>query len=249
MIALVTGASSGFGQAISELLIANGYQVIGTGRRKQKLLTLQEKLGDNFHPLAFDLQDKAETLCALEKLPKRWQNIDILVNNAGLALGLTPAYEADIEDWEQMIATNISGLTRLTRTLLPNMVTRKCGHIINIGSIAGTYPYPGANVYGATKAFVKQFSLNLRADLAGTHIRVSNIEPGLCSGTEFSSIRFHGNETAAAAVYKDKLSLVAEDIARTTLWIMKQPAHMNVNSIEIMPTSQSFGALPVQPID
>ncbi|WP_421326027.1 SDR family NAD(P)-dependent oxidoreductase, partial [Aeromonas veronii] len=165
MIAMVTGASSGFGEAISRQLVQAGYKVIGTGRRAERLAALAEELGEQFLPLAFDVQDKAATRAAIAALPAEWSEVDLLVNNAGLALGLEPAHKADLEDWEQMIATNISGLTLLTRLLLPGMVARNRGHVINIGSIAGTYPYPGGNVYGATKAFVKQFSLNLRADL------------------------------------------------------------------------------------
>lgn len=171
--------------------------------------------------------------------------MDLLVNNAGLALGLEPAHKADLEDWEQMIATNISGLTLITRLLLPGMVARNRGHVINIGSIAGTYPYPGGNVYGATKAFVKQFSLNLRADLAGTAVRVTNVEPGLCGGTEFSNVRFHGDDAKAATVYQGVQAILPEDIANTVLWISEQPAHVNINSIEIMPVAQTFGPLHI----
>ncbi len=202
MIAMVTGASSGFGESISRQLVQAGYKVIGTGRRGERLAALADELGAQFLPLVFDVQDKAATRAAIDGLPAEWREVDLLVNNAGLALGLEPAHKADLEDWEQMIATNISGLTLLTRLLLPGMVERNRGHVINIGSIAGTYPYPGGNVYGATKAFVKQFSLNLRADLAGTAIRVTNVEPGLCGGTEFSNVRFHGDDAKAATVYQ-----------------------------------------------
>lgn len=245
MIAMVTGASSGFGESISRQLVQAGYKVIGTGRRAERLAALADELGEQFLPLAFDVQDKAATRAAIAALPAEWSEVDLLVNNAGLALGLEPAHKADLEDWEQMIATNISGLTLLTRLLLPGMVARNRGHVINIGSIAGTYPYPGGNVYGATKAFVKQFSLNLRADLAGTAIRVTNVEPGLCGGTEFSNVRFHGDDAKAASVYQGVAAIQPEDIANTVLWISQQPAHVNINSIEIMPVAQTFGPLNI----
>lgn len=245
MIAMVTGASSGFGESISRQLVQAGYKVIGTGRRAERLAALADELGEQFLPLAFDVQDKAATRAAIAALPAEWSEVDLLVNNAGLALGLEPAHKADLEDWEQMIATNISGLTLLTRLLLPGMVARNRGHVINIGSIAGTYPYPGGNVYGATKAFVKQFSLNLRADLAGTAIRVTNVEPGLCGGTEFSNVRFHGDDAKAASVYQGVEAIQPEDIANTVLWVSQQPAHVNINSIEIMPVAQTFGPLNI----
>ncbi len=245
MIAMVTGASSGFGEAISRQLVSAGHKVIGTGRRAERLAALGDELGDSFLPLVFDVQDKTATQAAIAGLPAAWQEVDLLVNNAGLALGLEPAHKADLEDWEQMIATNISGLTLLTRLLLPGMVARNRGHVVNIGSIAGTYPYPGGNVYGATKAFVKQFSLNLRADLAGTAIRVTNVEPGLCGGTEFSNVRFHGDDAKAATVYQGVQAIQPEDIANTVLWVSQQPAHVNINSIEIMPVAQTFGPLHI----
>ena len=191
---LVTGASAGFGQAICRRLVADGYRVIGAARRLDKLTALQEELGTAFFPLQMDVTEPSQVDHALACLPKAWERIDVLVNNAGLALGLAPVHEAEIVDWLTMIQTNIIGLTYLTRQILPQMVERNDGYVINMGSTAGTVPYPGANVYGASKAFVKQFSLNLRADLAGKKIRVSNIEPGLCEGTEFSSIRFKGDE-------------------------------------------------------
>lgn len=245
MIAMVTGASSGFGEAISRQLVSAGHKVIGTGRRAERLAALGDELGDSFLPLVFDVQDKTATQAAIAGLPAAWQEVDLLVNNAGLALGLEPAHKADLEDWEQMIATNIRGLTLLTRLLLPGMVARNRGHVVNIGSIAGTYPYPGGNVYGATKAFVKQFSLNLRADLAGTAIRVTNVEPGLCGGTEFSNVRFHGDDAKAATVYQGVQAIQPEDIANTVLWVSQQPAHVNINSIEIMPVAQTFGPLHI----
>ncbi|MDD0824938.1 SDR family oxidoreductase [Mannheimia sp. AT1] len=244
-IALVTGATAGFGLAICKLLIQSGYKVIGTGRRKERLDELHLQFGDNFLPLAFDIQDPKAVEQALNNRPQGWQHIDLLVNNAGLALGLEPAYKVDLADWHQMIDTNIKGLVTVTRLILPEMVERNSGHIINIGSIAGTYPYPGGNVYGGTKAFVKQFSLNLRADLAGTKIRVSNVEPGLCGGTEFSNVRFKGDDEKAAKVYENVEFVRPEDIAEIVLWLNQQPEHVNINRIEVMPVAQSSSALNV----
>ncbi len=245
MTVLVSGASAGFGAAICRRFVAAGYQVIGTARRGDRLQALAQELGPAFHPLVMDVTDKASVDAALAALAEPWSAIDLLINNAGLALGLEPADRADFADWETMIHTNVLGLSYLTRQILPGMVARRCGYIINLGSIAGTYPYPGGNVYGATKAFVRQFSLNLRADLAGTGIRVSNIEPGLCGGTEFSQVRFKGDAARASALYAGVAPLTGEDIAATALWLYQTPPHMNVNSIEIMPVAQSFGALPV----
>lgn len=240
-VILVTGASAGFGEAIARLFVSKGYRVIGAARRKDKLRDLAHELGESFYPLQMDVSDKNSVDKALALLPKDWSKISLLVNNAGLALGLDKAYEADFKDWETMIMTNVMGLSYLTRKLLPQMVTAKEGYIINIGSTAGSYPYPGGNVYGATKAFVKQFSLNLRADLAGSHVRVSTIEPGLCGGTEFSKVRFKGDADRAKQVYEGVSSLQPEDIANAVLWLFQQPKHVNVNRLELMPASQSFG--------
>ena len=244
-IILVTGASAGFGQAICRRLVTDGYRVIGAARRLDKLTALQEELGTAFFPLQMDVTEPSQVDHALDSLPKTWERIDVLVNNAGLALGLAPAHEAEIVDWLTMIQTNIIGLTYLTRQILPQMVERNDGYVINMGSTAGTVPYPGANVYGASKAFVKQFSLNLRADLAGKQIRVTNIEPGLCEGTEFSTVRFKGDEKRVEALYRDAHAIQPEDIANTVSWLIQQPKHVNVNRIEIMPVSQTFGPQPV----
>ena len=244
-VALVTGASAGFGRAICYQLIQQGYTVIGAARRREKLAKLQLELGKAFYPLALDITDKQAVEQILTAIPSELSAIEVLVNNAGLALGLERFYQLDEQDIDTMIATNIIGLTRLTRQILPRMVERNRGYIINLGSIAGHYPYPGGNVYGATKAYVQQFSLNLRADLAGTAIRVTNIEPGLCGETEFSVTRFHGDVQQAAAVYKDKQYLVPQDIANTVGWLVSLPPHMNVNRLEIMPVSQSSQALQV----
>ena len=243
--ALVTGATAGFGLAICKKLIEAGYKVIGTGRRAARLAELHSQLGNDFLPLTFDITDLEATKQALNQRPEGWQAVDLLVNNAGLALGLEPAHQADLNDWAQMIDTNVKGLVNITRLVLPEMVARNHGHIINLSSIAGNYPYPGGNVYGGTKAFVTQFSLNLRADLAGTKIRVSNVEPGLCGGTEFSNVRFHGDDEKAAKVYENVQSVQPEDIANIVLWLNQQPEHVNINRIEVMPTAQSFNPLKV----
>lgn len=245
MAILITGASAGFGEAMCRAFTAAGFNVVGAARRMEKLQALAEELGGSFYPLQMDVADTSSVPAALQSLPEGFKEIDCLINNAGLALGLDSADKADFADWQTMIQTNIVGLTFLTRQILPQMVERKSGYIINIGSIAGNYPYPGGNVYGATKAFVRQFSLNLRADLAGTGIRVTDIEPGLCGGTEFSNVRFKGDDERAAGVYENIRFIRPEDITDTALWLYRRPAHMNVNTIEIMPVAQSFGALPV----
>lgn len=245
MTVLITGASAGFGEAACKLFVQNGYRVIGAARRMDKLSALKDELGENFFPLQMDMTDKNSINNALSQIPEKWQEIELLVNNAGLALGLEPAYKCDFADWEQMIATNILGLSYLTRQILPKMVAKKRGHIINIGSIAGTYPYPGGNVYGATKAFVKQFSRNLRADLAGTRVRVSNIEPGLCGDTEFSNVRFKWDNEKAAQVYENVEFVKPDDIAEIILWVFRQPEYVNINSIEVMPVAQSYAALSI----
>lgn len=241
----VTGATAGFGKAISQVLIDKGHRVIGCGRRLERLSQMQEELGPNFYPLAFDIQSPEAISQALASLPSELRAIDVLVNNAGLAKGLAKAHETSLEDWDQMINTNIKGLVHLTRHILPTMVERNQGLVINMGSIAGNWPYPGGNVYGATKAFVRQFSLNLRADLAGTKVRVSNIEPGLCGDTEFSYVRFEGDENRVKALYDDVDFIRPEDIANIVLWIAEQPEHVNINSLEVMPVAQSFAPLNV----
>ena len=243
---LVTGVTAGFGKAIAELLISKGHTVIGTGRRQEKLDELKTQLGDNFIPLNFDVSDLSATKTALQALSNDLlTNIDVLVNNAGLALGLEPADKTDFADWQQMVNTNILGLIHLTHEILPSMVANNDGYIINLSSTAGNYPYFGGNVYGATKAFVTQFSLNLRADLVGKNIRVSNIEPGLCGDTEFSNIRFHGDDAKAAQVYDSVQYVTPQDIANMVAWLIEQPKHVNINRIEVMPTAQTFAGLKV----
>ena len=243
--ALVTGASSGFGEAICRRLVKDGYHVIGAARRIDRLEKLRTECGDRFHPLRLDVTSEAAIAKSIDKIPKEIGHVDILINNAGLALGLGPAHAAKWSDWKTMIDTNVVGLALMTRVFLPAMVSQGYGHIINLGSIAGAYPYPGGNVYGATKAFVAQFSLNLRADLSGTGVRVTNIEPGLCSGTEFSLVRFQGDQEKVKTLYDRVQAITPEDISETVSWIIAQPEHFNVNSIEIMPTCQSFSPLSI----
>ncbi len=242
--ALATGASAGFGAAISRRLVVEGYTVIGAARRLDRLQSLQAELGDAFHPLVMDVTDAAAVDQGCAWIAQRFAGLDLLVNNAGLALGIAPAQQASMEDWERMIATNVLGLSRLVHAVLPGMVERNRGHVVNIGSTAGNHPYPGGNVYGATKAFVRQLSLNLRADLWGTRVRVTDIEPGLCGGTEFSLVRLQ-DAGRAAAVYEGADPLTAEDIADAVAWVATRPARVNINTLELMPVSQSFAGLRI----
>jgi len=238
-IVFVTGATAGFGWAIAHRMVQDGYRVIATGRRRERLEALQKELGPALLPFPLDVTD-AEAVAQLpDALPEGWREVEILVNNAGLALGLEPAYQTRLEDWDRMVATNITGLLHVTHALLPGMVARDRGHIVNLGSVAGTYPYSGGHVYGATKAFVQQFSLNLRADLIGTGVRVTNLEPGLVGGTEFSLVRFGGDAERAQSVYAGTVPLTPEDIAEAVAWVVGLPAHVNVNRMEIMPTCQA----------
>lgn len=245
MIVFVTGATAGFGQSITRRFIAQGHKVIATGRRQERLDALQQELGDAIFTLKLDVRDRAGIDRAIASLPEAWRNIDVLVNNAGLALGIEPAQRASLEDWEDMIDTNNKGLVYMTRALLPAMVERNIGHIINIGSIAGSWPYPGGNVYGATKAFVRQFSNNLRTDLFGTALRVTDIEPGLVGGTEFSNVRFKGDDSRAESVYDGTEPLTPEDVTEAVWWVATLPAHVNINALEMMPVSQSQAGLRV----
>jgi 3-hydroxy acid dehydrogenase / malonic semialdehyde reductase len=246
MIVLITGASAGFGAAIARVLVTEGHKIIAVGRRADRLSDLAHELGrERVLPLVLDVTDRAAVAQAIEGLPEGWAEIGLLVNNAGLARGLSPAQEAKLDDWDAMIDTNIKGLTYMTRAVLPGMVARNRGHIVNMGSVAGTWPYPGGNVYGATKAFVRNFSLNLRTDLFGTKVRVTNVEPGLVSGTEFSSVRFDGDKSKADSVYANTTPLTAEDVAETVRWVSTLPEHFNVNTIEIMPVVQAFAGLKI----
>ncbi len=241
----VTGASAGFGAAIVRRFATKGARVIATARRGDRLEALAEELGDNILPLALDVQDRVAVERAVASLPTAFAAIDCLVNNAGLALGLEAAPQADLTNWDRMIDTNCKGLVTVTRAILPGMVARGAGHVVNLGSTAGSYPYPGGNVYGATKAFVRQFSLNLRSDLHGTGLRVTCIEPGLCGGTEFSVVRFAGDKAKAAKVYAGMQPLTAADIAEAVDWVTSLPSHVNVNTIELMPVAQSFASLQI----
>ncbi|ELX13466.1 NADP-dependent L-serine/L-allo-threonine dehydrogenase YdfG [Janthinobacterium sp. HH01] len=246
MIVFITGATAGFGAAMARTFVQNGHKVLISGRREDRLQALAAELGAAARPIVLDVTDKASIKGALDSLPAEWSQIDVLINNAGLALGVTPAHESSLEDWDTMIATNCSGLVAMTRAILPAMVARGSGTVINLGSVAGDTPYPGGNVYGATKAFVEQFTLNLRADLVGTGVRATNLAPGLCGGTEFSNVRLKGNDAAAAKVYEGTEPLTAEDIANTAYWIATLPAHININRIEMMPTCQGYGPLAIK---
>lgn len=246
MIVLITGATAGFGAEMARRFVQNGHRVIAAGRRTERLQALAAELGSALLPLQMDVVSKESIVAGLASLAPQWRDIDVLVNNAGLALGTEPAHEAVLEDWETMIDTNCRGLVTVTRHILPAMVARGSGLVINIGSVAGAYPYPGGNVYGATKAFVDQFTANLRADLAGTGVRATNIAPGLCGGTEFSNVRFKGDDARAAKVYEGTTPLTAADIADTACWIASLPAHVNINYIEMMPTCQGFSPFSVK---
>ncbi|HEY0060493.1 MAG TPA: SDR family oxidoreductase [Telluria sp.] len=246
MIVFITGASAGFGAEMARTFVKHGHQVVISGRRKERLDALAAELGDLALPLVMDVTNKESINEALSMLPQSWRQVDVLINNAGLALGTQPAHEAPLADWETMIATNCTGLVTMTRALLPSMVERGSGLVVNLGSVAGHYPYPGGNVYGATKAFVDQFTLNLRADLVGTGVRATNLAPGLCGGTEFSNVRFKGDDAAAAKVYEGTQPLTASDIAETVYWIATLPPHINVNSIEMMPVCQGFSPFAIK---
>ncbi len=246
MIVLVTGATSGFGASIARRFAREGHRIIAAGRRTERLAALQGELGDAVAlTLPLDVRDRAAVERAIGGLPPELAAIDLLVNSAGLARGLEPAQRASLDDWEAMVDTNVKGLMAMTRAVLPGMVARDRGHVVNLGSTAGHWPYPGANVYGATKAFVHQFSLNLRADLLGTKVRVTVVDPGMVGGTEFSNVRFHGDDARAAAVYAGAEPLLPEDVAETVFWVATLPARVNVNSIEIMPVGQAFAGLSV----
>lgn len=246
MIVLVTGASAGFGEEIARVFARNGHRVIAAARRGDRLARLHAELGERLLPITLDVTRSEDIPAALDALPPEWREIDVLINNAGLALGTEPAWQCSLDEWETMIATNVKGLVAVTRAVLPGMVERHRGLVINLGSIAGETPYPGGNVYGATKAFVEQFTRNLRADLVGTGIRATNLAPGLCGGTEFSNVRFRGDDDAAAKVYAGTQPLTAADIAATAYWIATLPAHVNVNHIELMPTCQGYGPLNIK---
>ena len=245
MNVLITGASAGFGEALARRLMAKGHRVIGCARRLDKLNALAQELGELFLPVVMDVSATASIPQIIADLPADFSQIDVLVNNAGLALGTEPAHSASLDDWMRMTDTNIKGLMALTHAVLPAMVARDSGYIINVGSIAGSWPYFGGNVYGATKAFVKQFSLNLRADLVGTQVRVTNLEPGNVAGTEFSNVRYHGDDDKAAQVYDGFKTMTGDDIGDILLWLIESPAHINVNRLEVMPVAQTYNGLTI----
>ena len=238
MKVFVTGATSGFGEAIARRSVKEGHEVIAAGRRTERLNKLKEETGCQI--VMLDVTDK-KTVC---KIFSKFSDIDVLVNNAGLALGLEPAYESDLSDWEAMVDTNIKGVMYCTRAALPNMVENGGGHIISIGSIAGNWPYPGGHVYGASKAFVQQFARNLRNDIQGKNIRITNIEPGMAD-TEFSTVRFKGDKDKADSLYANTEALTSDDIAESVYWCATLPEHVNINTLEIMPTKQAWNALSV----
>ena len=246
MTVLVTGATAGFGEATAERFARDGVRLVVAGRRADRLEALARRLSAtaSVHPLALDVRDRAAVEKAIATLPADFARIDVLVNNAGLALGLEPAHRASLDEWEQMIDTNNRGLVVMTRQVIPGMVERGRGHVVNLGSVAGTYPYPGGNVYGATKAFVHQFSLNLRADLVGSGVRVTCVEPGMAD-TEFSLVRF-GDAEKAKAVYQGVSPLAAADVADAVHWVVTRPPHVNVNVLEIMCEQQAFGPFAVK---
>ncbi len=241
---LITGATSGFGRAAARRFVDAGWRVVATGRRAERLDALAHELGrDRMHTAAFDIRDEAAMRAALDALPDDFRAIDVLVNNAGLALGTAPAQRANLAHWRQMIDTNVTALVTLTHALLPGLIERR-GAILNVGSIAGTYPYTGGNVYGGTKAFVSQFSLGLRSDLHGTGVRVTSIEPGMAE-TEFTLVRTGGDGAASDTLYKGAEPITADDIAETIFWIATLPPHLNVNRIEVMPVRQSFAGFQI----
>lgn len=246
MVVFITGATAGFGKVTAQRFAREGAKIVGTGRRMNRLDELQQELGENFLGLTFDVGDKEAVQRAVSSLKGEFAAIDILVNNAGGAIGLDPAQKADLSDWDAMVDSNVRGLIYVTHAILPGMVERNRGHIVNLGSVAAEFPYPGGNVYGAAKAFVHQFSYNLRADLLGTAVRVTDIQPGLAGGTEFSEVRFKGDKQRAAAVYEGVQPLTAEDVADAIYWVTTRPAHVNINCVQMMPVAQAFGPLAVK---
>ncbi|MCG7873732.1 MAG: SDR family oxidoreductase [Candidatus Thiodiazotropha lotti] len=243
---LITGASSGFGEACARRFSEAGDDLVLCARRMDRLQALGDELSGQSEVLiqTLDVTDPQAVEGFLEALPEASREIDVLVNNAGLALGLQPAHEADLQDWQTMVDTNIKGLMHMTRLILPGMVQRRRGHIINIGSVAGSWPYPGGNAYGATKAFVQQFSRGLKADLVGTPLRVTNIEPGLAE-TEFSLVRMKGDAQQAADVYQGTQPLTGPDIAEIVYWVTALPPHVNINALEVMPVCQAWSPFAV----
>jgi serine 3-dehydrogenase (NADP+) len=242
--AMITGATSGFGASAARKFTQAGWRVIATGRRADRLKTLVDELGkDKVFATAFDMRKPDAIEAAVKGLPAAFAEVDLLINNAGLALGTAPAQSASLDQWNQMIETNITGLATMTYKLLPKLIERK-GAIINISSVAATYPYPGGNVYGGSKAFVSQFSLGLRSDLHGTGVRVTSVEPGMAE-TEFTLVRTSGNQEISDKLYKGANPMTGDDVADTLLWVASLPPHMNINRIELMPVNQSFSPFQV----
>ncbi len=244
-IVFITGATAGFGLAMARQFANAGASLVLLGRRKDRLDELKAALSTPVHTIVCDVSYRQEVSEVIDALPPAFAAVDVLINNAGLALGLEGADHASLDDWDTMIDTNLKGLAYVTRAILPGMVERNRGHIINLGSVAGTYPYSGGNMYGATKAAVAQFSLNLLTDLVKTKIRVTNIEPGMCGGSEFSVVRFKGDAEKAAKVYENTEPLTAEDVSDAVFWAASLPAHVNINRIEMMPVCQAPGGLTV----
>ncbi len=244
-IALVTGATSGFGRACTRSLVRTGARVVAAGRRADRLAALAAELGPGVFALPLDVRDVPAMQRALDGLPGELRDVDVLVNNAGLALGMEPAQRASLEQWETMIATTCTGLVALTRALLPGMVARDRGHVVNVGSIAAGHAYAGGNVYGATKAFVRQFSQNLKSDLLGTRVRVTCIEPGMAE-TEFSLVRFEGDPVRASRVYEGMQPLMAEDVADAILYCVTRPPHVDVTLLELDPVAQAPAGFAVK---
>ena len=244
-IALITGATAGFGNAIARRFVAEGWKVIVTGRRQERLDALVADLGgpEIAYPLCFDIRDEDATKAALASLPASFAKFDALVNNAGLALGNGPIDQSDLEQWKTMIDTNVTGLVTITRLVIDTLIETR-GLIVNLASVASNYSYPGSNVYGATKAFVKRFSLNLRSDLNAKGVRVTSIEPGMAE-SEFTLVRTGGNKEAYDKLYKGANPLQPEDIAETVYWVAALPSHVNINSIEIMPATQAWSPFSV----
>jgi len=236
----ITGASAGIGEAVARRMAKRGARLVLAARRRDRLEALAAELGVPCHVAAFDVRDASAAARAVADLPEEFRAITVLVNNAGLALGMGPAQQANLDDWNVMVDTNVKGLLAMTHAVLPRLVARNRGHVVNLGSVAGTYPYPGGHVYAATKAFVHQLSLALRADVVGTRVRVSCIEPGFVA-SEFQTVRFKGDAARAEKLYEGLQVLSADDIAETIEWVVTRPAHVNVNTVELMTVQQAFG--------
>jgi 3-hydroxy acid dehydrogenase / malonic semialdehyde reductase len=239
MIVFITGASAGFGIAIAKRFALDGARIVAAARRLDRLEQLRDELGAQVLPLVLDVRDRSAVTKAFATLPDAFREVDVLVNNAGLAVGIEPAHKANLDDWDTMVDTNVKGLMYCTRAALEGMVARDRGHVVNIGSVAAHFPYAGGHVYGATKAFVYQFGLSVRSDLLGTKVRVTDVEPGLVGGTEFSNVRFRGDDAKAAAMYAGVQPLMPDDVADCVHWAATRPAHVNINTIQLMPVCQA----------